>query len=158
MTSICKDLTDKFSAYLDKELPEEEMRQVEAHLKDCPFCQQKLQELKSASELVSTALSTQPAVDFDEAWEHIEKEIRCHPTIRQYLRAFFTRPGYWIPAGAAGAVGAVAILLVVCLPIYNTEAPAKVSRVESVSSKTGNVMVLQTAKTSQPIIWIMDKS
>lgn len=156
MTSVCDEITYKLSAYLDNELPDEEKSKVEAHLKACPSCQRSLQKLKKSSELIATALSARPAVDFDKAWENIEARIHSRPTIWQYLRAFMARPGFWIPAGAAGAVGAVAMLLVLCLPIYKSQPPANLSRVESVSSKTGRIMVLQTAKTSQPLIWIME--
>ncbi len=153
MTSVCDEITYKLSAYLDNELPDEEKSKVEAHLKACPSCQRSLQKLKKSSELIATALSDRPAVDFDKAWENIEARIHSRPTIWQYLRAFMARPGFWIPAGA---VGAVAMLLVLCLPIYKSQPSANLSHVESVSSKTGRVMVLQTAKTSQPLIWIME--
>ncbi|MBS3759058.1 MAG: zf-HC2 domain-containing protein [Desulfobacterales bacterium] len=158
MTSICEDIAYKLSAYLDNELGEAEKNRVEAHLENCPSCRGSFRELKKSSDLVSARLSVQPSVDFDKAWQHIEPEIRRRPAIRRYLRAFIVKPGFWIPASAAATVGAAALFFALCLPVYKSQRPVSLSHVESVSSKSGSVMVLHTAKTSQPIIWIMEKS
>lgn len=50
--------TKRLSAYLDEELPDRELRQVEAHVSDCPACQTRLNGLR----LVVNNLQRMPAV------------------------------------------------------------------------------------------------
>ena len=49
--------TKRLSAYLDEELPDRELRQVEAHVSECPSCQSKLHGLR----LVVSNLQRMPA-------------------------------------------------------------------------------------------------
>jgi hypothetical protein len=154
MTTQCGDITYQFSAYLDNELSEAEKTRIDDHLKFCPACRRRLEALEKSSDLISAVLTTHPKVDFDKIWGNIEGRIHCRPTICQHLCTWIFKPVFWIPAGA---VGAVVLLLALYLPVLKSPVPAPVSRVEFVSSKTGNVMVFQSAKTHQPIIWIMDK-
>ena len=51
--------TKRLSAYLDEELPDRELRQVEAHVSECPACQTRLHGLR----LVVSELQRVPAVE-----------------------------------------------------------------------------------------------
>jgi hypothetical protein len=46
MTKKCRDIESLFSAYLEKELPKEEMDMVAEHLKDCPECLRKKERME----------------------------------------------------------------------------------------------------------------
>ena len=157
MTSPCEDIEYKLIAYMDQELSNDEKTHIEAHLKDCPYCQRRLKELKQSSGLVHDVLKAPPTVDFEKAWHHIEPRIKCRPGLMEKLRACLSAPTFWIPAGAAAAVCAAALFFAILHPATEFKARSRMSRVESVSSKTENVMVLQSAQTRQPIIWIMEK-
>lgn len=158
MTSICNELTYKFSAYLDNELQDSEKKRIEEHLAVCSHCQSRFHELKKASDIISAGLDTEPNVDFDKVWQEIEGQIGHRPPLWQTLRFHITKPRFWIPAGTGGAFALIVILILLAVPVFKSRAPTQVCRVESVFSKTENVMVLKTAKTRQPIIWIMEKA
>jgi hypothetical protein len=43
-------------------------------------------------------------------------------------------------------------------PVPQEQVPMELSRVESVYSQTGSVMVLQTATRGQPLVWILPEA
>lgn len=155
MTLRCVDLTNKFTAYIDDELSEEEENRIDEHLNFCPNCRRQLERLRKSSGLVSAALSAKSAADFDKIWRNIESQIRCRSSVWQNLCSYISKPLFWIPASATVAV---VLLLASYLPVFRSPHPVSLSRVESVFSKTGDIMLFETAKTSQPIIWIVEKT
>jgi len=46
-------------------------------------------------------------------------------------------------------------LLVFMLPVLNHQVPRDLSGGEAVYRRTGNVMILKTAESGRPIIWIL---
>jgi anti-sigma factor RsiW len=141
------------SAYLDRELTTAQKTQVDQHLEECPACAQGFRELEKTSAMIAAALSVQPKIDYDAAWQQIAPRIHCRPSLVQALSSFFKRRILWMPAGA---LAAAMLFLVLLLPVFQKSRPSPVSIVESVSSRNGSVMLLQSEKTSQPIIWIIE--
>lgn len=157
MKTDCKDLGPQLSAYLDGELPERERQELERHLKTCLSCRQLVRELAEAGDVIKTAYSgaAEHGVDLGGVWKTIEKQADFGPTLWQRLRALVDRPVVWLPAAAAAA--AVGLLIFVT-PAQKTDEASRPSRVESVYSRTGQVMLLQTANSRSPIIWVLPKA
>ncbi len=158
MNVLCNKRRRQFTAYLDNELPEADKNQIEKHLETCAACRQELRQLKKSAEMLSAALAEPAAIDFDQAWQAIEGHIQSRPSLWQRLRTYLSRPRIWVPAGAVGVVTAGLLIVAFCWPVFHSPPLARVSRVASVSSKTGNVMVLQSENTQEPIIWIMEST
>ena len=156
MKSDCEHFGLQLSAYLDGELPEKERNEVEKHLETCRSCEQLVSELDEAGDVIKAALSpnSDQGVDLTGVWEEIETRAGFGPTIWQRIKSLVDRPVVWFPAAAATA--AIALLIFV-MPAEKTQEPVKLSRVESVYSQTGQVMLLQTAKSRRPIIWVLPK-
>jgi len=154
MKNECKDLGPWLSAHLDGELPEEERQEVENHLATCQVCKQLADELEETGSIIKDALppGPVPGVDLSGVWEEIEAQANFGPTVWQRLKSQIERPVIWLPTAVATAA---VVLLAFVLPFHRVHAPVEMSSVESVYSRTGQVMVLQTAKTGQPVIWIL---
>lgn len=154
MKKECEDLGPMLSAYLDGELPDEDRKKVEKHLQTCHACRQLVSELEMTGSLVKDTLSREvpPEPDLTGVWENIETQVFPQPPLWQKIKSLVGRPVVWVPAAVASAAAAA---LVFVLPMSREQTPMAISRVESVSSQTGQVMMLQTASTGQPLIWIL---
>ena len=157
MKPDCEHFGPQLSAYLDGELPKKERYEVEKHLKACRSCSQLVSELDEAGGVIKSALSpdSDQGVDLAGVWEEIETKADFGPTIWQKIKSLVDRPVVWLPAAAATA--AIALLIFV-MPAERNQPPIELSRVESVYSQTGQVMLLQTAKSRRPIIWVLPKA
>lgn len=154
MDDLCKKIQQRIAAYIDGELPGNEHQELEAHLQSCRLCKKYEQETRETDALLRENISFDlpPEVDLTRIWEKIEPQIDFKPGFLQKLKGLFAKPAVWVPAIiAAGATAAVMFVV----PVSQQQSPLQMSRVESVSSQTGQVMVFQTAESSQPIIWIM---
>jgi len=154
MKKECEDLAPMLSAYLDGELPDEDRKKVEKHLQACNACRLLVSELAATGSLVKDTFSREvlPEVDLTGVWEEIEAQAFSRPPLWHMIKSMVGRPVVWLPAAVASAAAAA---LVFVLPMPKEQAPMAISRVESVSSHTGQVMMLQTASTGQPLIWIL---
>ena len=160
MKKECKYISGRLSAYSDKELPEEKRREVKRHLETCRKCRAKIVELEAAGTAIKTALSCNEAdMDFSGIWEKIESKADFRQSLWQRITRAAAKPVVWLPAVLAGAA---ACMLICFLPDFfpgqARQAPMQASRVESVYSSTGQVMVMQTAKSCSPLIWILPET
>jgi len=154
MKKECEDLGPMLSAYLDGELPDEDRKKVDEHLETCQVCRELVRELAATGSLVKDTLSREvpPEVDLTGVWEEIETQVFPQPPLWQKIKSLVGRPVVWLPAAVASAAAAAMVFV---LPMSREQAPMAISRVESVSSHTGQVMMLQTASTGRPLIWIL---
>jgi anti-sigma factor RsiW len=154
MKKECEDLGPRLSAYLDGELPDEDRKKIDKHLETCQVCSELVSELAATGSLVKDTLSREvpPEPDLTGVWEEIEARVFAQPPVWQRIKSVVRRPVVWLPAAVASAAAAA---LVFVLPIPREQIPMAISRVESVSSHTGQIMMLQTASTGQPLIWIL---
>lgn len=156
MKEECKSISGRLGAYSDKELPEEKHRKVERHLEACRKCTVKLVELEAAGAAIKTALSCNESdMDFSGIWKKIESNTDLGPSLWQRITRVAARPIVWMPAAFAGAA---ACLLICFVLVPDRQTPMQASRVESVYSSTGQVMVMQTAKSGSPLIWILPET
>lgn len=157
MKKECEELGPVISAYVDGELSDDERARVEAHVENCPECRELLGELEKATGAIQEAFAA-PEIDLSHVWGAVEKEIVLQPSVWQRVQTFLFRPLVWAPATLTAAVVAAVVFLVKPSPPHApTTAPA-VSQVESVYSQTGQLMVMKTAQSGQPLIWILPKA
>lgn len=161
MKKGCNALVVKLNKYIDDELPASERQNIEKHLESCHECRQTLSELQLTDKMIKTAQSLpEIQVDVERSWKAFESRLNLSPTFQQQLeriwsqfKSRFKKPIVWMPAAlAAATVG----LLLFLLPMQKVQVPVMISQVESVSvnSQTGQVWVMQTAMSGQPLIWI----
>ena len=154
MKNECVKLGPRLSAFLDGEMPEEERHKIESHLATCQACRQLADELEETADIIKSTLPPGPVpeVDLSGVWEEIEAQVDFGPTVWQRIKGQIERPVIWLPTAVATAA---VVLLAVVLPFHSVHPPVEMSSVESVYSRTGQVMVLQTARSGQPVIWIL---
>ena len=157
MEEICKDLSPRLSAYLDGELPAKEREKVKRHLETCQACQELAQELEKTGTILRNAHSpaSESQVDLIGVWEEIEERTHFGPSLWQRMKNLVEKPIVWVPVTVATAAIA---LLVFMLPVLKGQSIMELSRVESVYSRTGRVMVLKTPESGRPLIWILPES
>lgn len=156
MEEICEDLGPQLSAYLDGELSEKGREEVERHLETCQTCQALAHKLEETGAILNKAHSpaSESGIDLTGVWDEIEEHANFGPSLWQRIKGLIDKPVVWVPATFATA----AVAFLVFMPAApKQQAPMEFSRVESVYSRTGNVMVLQTAESGRPLIWILPK-
>ena len=156
MEKTCENLGPRLSAYLDGELSEGEQKDLKKHLETCQTCRELVHELEEAGTILKNTLSSvsESEVDLTGVWEEIEEHTHFGPSLWQRMKKLVGEPVVWLPATVATAAAAAALLLFM-LPILKVQVPMELSRVESVYSRTGRVMVLQTPESGRPLIWIL---
>ena len=154
MKNECEYLGPRLSAYLDGELSEKERQDVKMHLETCKVCNKMISELEEVGAIIKTTVSPElePKVDLTGVWEEIEARADFGPGVWQKIRNLFGKPAVFWPAAVASAA---AVLFVFMLPILRAPAPIEASRVEAIYSRTGQVMMLKTAVSGRPLIWIL---
>lgn len=154
MNSECERLSPNLSAYLDGELSSAERTQVQIHLEGCQKCRETAKELEETNQVLKSLFSPdrEPEFDLKRVWKNVESQISFRPSVWARFKAWFSRPVHWLPATAAAAVAVIVISVVT----MQTKPPSiEMSRIESVFSSTGQVMVLQTPESGRPLIWIL---
>jgi len=75
----CKKIEDFIFAYQDGQLAELEKAEFEQHLRACPACTARLEEIRKIGGLVQTAAALVPGADFDKSWRKIAAAVRPAP-------------------------------------------------------------------------------
>ena len=60
----CNEICDKLSLYIDNELSNEEMLQMEEHLQSCENCQKELEEYKKIISVLQSLPEVEPPVGY----------------------------------------------------------------------------------------------
>jgi hypothetical protein len=90
MNMKCKKIKDLLFAYQDGQLAELEKEEFERHLRACPACSARLEEMRKIDgRLQAAAAPVLPDADFDKSWRKINAAIRPAPR-RQF--SFFPAP------------------------------------------------------------------
>ena len=143
----CAEALDRLDELVDGELPEEEGRQVEAHLSSCPSCRDEARRLRAIL-AEAHALPREMAAPRD-LWPEIAQEIASQKVVSP---TFERRPrSWWAPALAAAAVlAAVASLLLMRAPgmpgagpIAGTPVPAAAGRVTLLDAERGYALAAE---------------
>lgn len=86
----CKKIKDLVFAYQDGQLAELEKAEFERHLRACPACSARLEEIRNIGDLLrTTAAPVVPGADFDKSWRKIAAAVSPAPR-RQF--SFFGAP------------------------------------------------------------------
>ncbi|MGI1692034.1 DUF2275 domain-containing protein [Thermoanaerobacter uzonensis] len=105
-------------AYLDGELDELTLKNIEEHVKTCSTCRQKLEELKLVNEFTANALKTSD-IDLNEAWMAFNEKLGKENNKRKGVVYLFTKYKKAIAAALIVAfIGASAFFP----PLKNAEA------------------------------------
>ena len=160
MKNECSNFAPLISKYIDGECDRNEQEKVRIHLETCTECRELKEELESVMSLAASAHPHEESrdVNWDAMWKNIEKQAFPAPSIWQKIAETLRQPVIWFPAAALSAAAAALLFL----NIYPHSTPqtrtAPLCRVESVSGRNVQVIVLKTAKTGQPLIWMIHAS
>jgi anti-sigma factor RsiW len=141
------------SRFFDGELGAEEYDRVAGHVKDCPACRKRLEELGILSKdmrsfLTGSRPETSPELEQKLLEAIREKEI---PWWVKMKEAFFSKRVLF-PAGA------VASAVLIFFSLFYTPAPSGPSAiVTSLSGSGSSVIIMETPRTRQTILWFDEK-
>lgn len=113
----CEDREKKLPAYLEGELPPQEMEEIEAHLASCETCRSTLENLKAADHLVRNLGDVEPP-----PWmkQQIMARVReAHAESEGFWRKFFYPLHIKIPVQAF----AVIVITVLAFYVYRQDEP-----------------------------------
>jgi hypothetical protein len=162
MKDSCSSASKLLEKYFDQEVTNEERSLVEAHLLDCPACQDELKLMEGLRDMIRTPV--EEAVqkeDFPWVWQKIERGIQLEerPNWWKSLRSWLDmtplhKRRVWIPA-----VAAIAILIIIVTPLLfkKTSSYPGPFIVEYVESQTNNVMVYESEKAKVTVIWLFEE-
>jgi len=161
MKDSCSSASKLLEKYFDQEVTNEERSLVEAHLLDCPACQDELKLMEGLRDMIRTPV--EEAVqkeDFPWVWQKIERGIQLEkrPNWWKSLRSWLDitplhKRRVWIPA-----IAAIAILILIVTPLLfkKTSSYPGPFVVEYVESQTNNVMVYESEKSKVTVIWLFE--
>ena len=137
----------------DRELGRDEAARVGRHLKNCPSCQKELRENEVISSLFKASLDDQLSrIDLSDLEPRVLELIqRKMVPWRMRLRDLFVSKRFLVPATAIAT-----ILLFFCLtrPPGNVSGPSAI--VDSFTGETSSVIILETPRTRQTILWFSE--
>ncbi|MDA8234496.1 MAG: DUF4349 domain-containing protein [Clostridia bacterium] len=109
----CNEMKELLSCYIDGVLEDKEMKEVESHLEQCPYCRQELAELKASLALVHQGGEVEPPEGFRagvmEKITVLATEKGSSNSQRNSFAARFNGLSPWIKLGAAAAVMIIGI-------------------------------------------------
>ncbi len=94
-------VVDRLSEYLDDELVPAERASIEAHLRDCPDCTTRLEELAAVDDLARALPAEAPDGYFTDFSSRVRARVEAKPA----QRAPFRLPAWTLAAAAAIALG-----------------------------------------------------
>ncbi len=98
---MVKHVTPWLSAYLDGELPNAQLRQVEKHLTECDECQAELEQMRKLSALLHQAVPADEFLPTERFAANLTLSLPRRPAQSQPRKAL--EIGWWlIPVGALG--------------------------------------------------------
>jgi len=98
---MVKHVTPWLSAYLDGELPDAQLRQVEKHLAECDECQAELEQMQKLSALLHETAPTDEFLPTERFAANLTLNLPRQPAQSQPRKAL--EIGWWlIPVGALG--------------------------------------------------------
>ncbi|MBL7225868.1 MAG: zf-HC2 domain-containing protein [Desulfobacteraceae bacterium] len=141
--------------YFDGELSQEEYDSISRHLKDCPSCQKTLQDNQAISTVFRDNLEREVSqADFGVLETRVLDQIRQkeNPWWERITKLFFSNK-LLIPATAL----AVLILFFAIMRSPTTiSGPSAI--IEAFSGEVSSVMIIETPKSHQTIIWYKETS
>lgn len=109
----CQTIGDNLSAYLDKALPPDEMREIEKHLSACPECRQELAELQKTINLLASLDEVIPPASFR---RDLRKKLEKNTEKRRFTWSALRHRLPRIRNSAFAPVAVVMILFIVAIP------------------------------------------
>jgi hypothetical protein len=99
----CNWFEDRLSAYIDNELVDEEIRQLELHCQDCESCRSVVLRYRSMGTLMR---QSEPSVNIDGIWERVAARLDDSPIVSVSIKS---QKKYWANAilVAAASIGIV---------------------------------------------------
>lgn len=144
------------SRFFDQELGPEERAGISEHIQNCPSCQKALQDNKYISALFKAGLDKELSqTDLDDLDQKILALVRRKRfPWRMRLRDLFISKKFLIPATA------MATILVLFFSL--TREPVSVSGpsaiINSITGDLSSVIIIETPKSRQTIIWFNEAS
>jgi hypothetical protein len=139
------------SCFFDGELPTEASDKVRAHLDICPSCRQALEDQWIISENFQSAVVVERSrFEFDIFEKSLLQRLSTRPiTLRNRILELITVKRFYIPATALAT--ALILFFSSFYPASTTSSPSAI--ITSFSGDISSVMILETPKTHQTILW-----
>ena len=142
--------------YMDGEFGPDEQDSVLLHLKDCPSCQEELRQNEALSTLFRNSLDEQfSQIDFSGLEKNVLAQVRKKRTPWWInLNDLFFSKKLLVPAAAMAAM----VVLFFSLARQPVLSPVPSAIVKSLRGEMSSVIILETPKTNQTIIWFNETS
>ncbi|MBN2694763.1 zf-HC2 domain-containing protein [bacterium] len=159
----CDIVKERLSAYMDGELPHNEMQEISLHLEGCESCAKEFESLETLSDSLNNyfeMVSKRVSLDsiYDNVMEKIEKE-KIKPVFKDenegWMMRFIKSLLQYSPTFAS--IAAILIIAFALLP--NQHDNSKSSKGESVSVESleyskFNAMIYKTKEQNKTVIWL----
>lgn len=116
----CRECEKHLAAWLDRELPQMQAKEVQAHLESCPRCQRRSETLEQGMAAVDSLPQMRASAGFDAALSCKLQDAR-----RRARQQEAKRPWWRIPLFATAAVSACAATLVAVVLFRTPPPPAQ---------------------------------
>jgi predicted anti-sigma-YlaC factor YlaD len=137
--------------YMDQELGPEELCLVDKHVAQCPSCRRALRDNKAVAELFRAKMDQELSrVNLQAMEARVVAAIHAQRiTWWSRLQNLFVSKRFYVPVTAVAA--GLALLVVFMTPSPSVSGPSAI--ISSLKGDVGSVMILETPKTHQTVIW-----
>jgi len=143
--------TEMISRFMDNELHGDELLTVQSHVASCESCRERLNSYGKIGEGLNSLISEKRWSAGQEMEARVIERIRQKEGRLQGLIELIFSKRMFIPAGLAVSLG---FLFMVFL---NNQAPSGPSAIISSLSGTGSsIMIMETSKSRQTILWVKE--
>ncbi len=144
--------TELISRYLDNELHGDELIRVRTHIAGCESCRARLKSYDKVHSGLNSIISTTPCASSAGLENRVIDSIRKKNKVgsKGWKDVIFSRK-ILVPAGIAASI------ILMFFTFYNNPAPAgPTAIVSSLSGSGSSVMILETPKTHETILWFSE--
>jgi hypothetical protein len=142
--------------FFDRELGSEESAKMSGHIEHCRTCKQELRDNRFVSSLLKAGVEQEIArVNLQEVEERVTALIRSKKRLWWvHLKSLCLSKKLYVPAAAVTA------MLVMFFHLARTPTPASgpSAIIDSLQGDFASVMILETRKSRQTILWIQEAS
>lgn len=142
---------EMISRFMDNELHGDDLSTVQRHVQSCESCRERVDSYSRISSGLKSFINEQTWASGQEIETRVIDRIEKTNSLSQWVKDIILSKRVFIPAGVAVSLSLASLIF------FNNPVPAGPTAIVSSLSGTGSsIMILETNKSRQTILWVKE--